>query len=96
MKESIDGSINAILESYEKYGGINLDESNNFPNRQNVIEVLKDIEYLIFPGFRTAETLDAGTLRFIVGQRVNRIVEMLTREIKKALAYVVRNRRASL
>ena len=34
MKESIDSSINAILESYEKYGGINLDESNNFPNRQ--------------------------------------------------------------
>ena len=54
MKESIDSSINAILESYDKYGGINLDESNNFPNRQNVIEVLKDIEYLIFPGFRTA------------------------------------------
>lgn len=93
LKESVDGSINAILESYEKYGGINLDEANNFPNRQNVIEVLKDIEYLIFPGFRTAEMLDAGTLRFIVGQRVNRIVEMLTREIKKALMYVVQDKR---
>ncbi len=92
---TIDESIERILDSYKKYGGINLDESNNFPNRQSVIDILNDIECLIFPGFRVAEELDSGTLRFVTGQRVNRILVMLTREIKKALMYVVQDQKVS-
>ncbi len=92
---NIDESIKRILDSYKKYGGINLDEANIFPNRQNVIEVLKDIQYLIFPGFRIAEELDGETLLFVTGQRVNRIVAMLTREIRKALEYIIRDDKVS-
>ncbi len=88
---SIDSSIDNILESYQKYGGINLDESRNFPNRQNVIAVLSDLQCLIFPGFRVAEEIDAQTLRFVTGERVNRVISMLTREIQKALLYVVQD-----
>ncbi|MBQ1713980.1 MAG: serine acetyltransferase, partial [Treponema sp.] len=79
---SIDSAIDKILESYEKYGGINLEEANDFPNRENVVNVLRDIQSLIFPGFRIAEELDSMTLRFVTGERVNRIISMLTREIK--------------
>jgi serine O-acetyltransferase len=84
----IDTAIDNILNSYEKYGGINLDEACNFPNRQNVVSVLQDIQSLIFPGFRTAEILDPQTLRFATGERVNRIISMLTKEIQKALVYI--------
>ena len=35
---SIDSAIDKILESYEKYGGINLEEANDFPNRENVVK----------------------------------------------------------
>ena len=45
----------------------------------------------IFPGFHTAEDIDRQTLRFVTGERVNRIVSMLTREIQKALIHVVQN-----
>lgn len=83
-----DKAIEAILHSYKDYGGINLGEARAFPNRQNVISILQDVQYLIFPGFRTAEKIDSETVRFVVGERVNRIISMLTQEIKKALAYV--------
>ncbi len=89
VDHSLDMSVEKILESYNKYGGINLDEANNFPNRENVVKILNDIQSLIFPGFRTAEDIDSETLRFVTGQRVNRIISMLTREIKKALCYSV-------
>ena len=56
--KSIDDAVENILESYKKYGGINLDEARIFPNRQNVIDVVHDIQGLIFPGYRTAEDLD--------------------------------------
>lgn len=86
--QTIDESINKLLESYRKYGGINLEEAQNFPNRQNVIAVLQDIQSLIFPGFRLAEDLDSQTLRYVTGEKVSRIISMLTREIKKSLVYV--------
>ena len=84
---TIDQAVDKILESYEKYGGINLDEAVNFPNRQNVITVLQDLQSLVFPGYRVAEEVDQETHRLITGEKVNRIVSMLTREIRKALAY---------
>lgn len=84
----IDSAVDKILDSYEKYGGINLEEAVNFPNQQNVISVLKDLCCLVFPGYTVAEYIDSQTLRFITGERVNRIVAMLTREIQKALYYI--------
>ena len=50
--------------------------------------MLKDLCCLIFPGYTVAEYIDSQTLRFITGERVNRIVAMLTREIQKALYYI--------
>lgn len=86
---SIDESVDEILMSYEKYGGINLSEAVNFPNRENVISVLDDLHKLIFPGFTSTDQIDEKTLRFVTGERVNRVITMLSREIKKALMYVV-------
>ncbi len=89
--ETIDEAVEKILDSYKKYGGINLDEARIFPNRQNVIEVLSNLQSLIFPGFRTAEEIDNVTLRFVTGEKVNRVVSMLTREIEKALVVTVQS-----
>ena len=88
---TIDESIEGILASYDKYGGINLEEANNFPSRKNVIDILSDIQGLLFPGSNSSQAVDSTTLRFVTGETVNRIIAMLTREIKKALVYVVQD-----
>ena len=85
---NIDNAVESILESYKKYGGINLEEATNFPNRENVILVLDDLQSIIFPGYRKAESVDIRTLKFVTGERVNRITSLLTREIQKALCFV--------
>ena len=61
----IQEATNAILDSYLMYGGINLPDEKNFPNRENVISVLRDILSLIFPGFRTAEQIEQERLKYI-------------------------------
>lgn len=96
MNITIDNAVKNILDSYQKYGGINLDGAKKFPNRQNVIAVLKDLQCLVFPGYRVAEEIDELTLKFITGERVNRIVSLLTREIKRALSFVVQNDKVEL
>ena len=84
---NIDMLIDGILDSYDRYGLINRKNAENFPNRQNVVEVLSDLQSLIFPGFRVAEEIDPTNMRYITGQRVNNIIAKLTREIEKALIY---------
>jgi len=86
---NIDSLIDGILDSYNQYGLINRNDAENFPNRQNVVAVLQDLQSLIFPGFRVAEDINPTNMRYITGQRVNNIIAKLTREIEKALIYVV-------
>lgn len=89
VKMNIDMLIDGILDSYDRYGGINRSESENFPNRQNVITVLQDLQCLIFPGFRVDEEITPANIRYVTGTRVNNVIAVLTKEIQKALVYTV-------
>lgn len=90
--KSIDNLIDSILNSYNTYGGINRTEAENFPNRENVLAVLQNLESLIFPGFKSEENLTLSNIRYITGAKVNSIIAVLTREIEKSLIYTVQNR----
>lgn len=79
--------VEKILDSYNSLGGINAAGTNSFPNRENVVSVLNDLHCLIFPGYKTAEEISAQNIRYITGQRINRIVSILTKEIQKALVF---------
>ena len=80
--------IESILNSYNSFGGVNLSEINSFPNSETVISALKDLQALIFPGFKKAEFIDADNLRFITGEKINRVISLLTKETQKALLYL--------
>lgn len=86
---NIDMLIDGLLDSYDRYGGINRSSSENFPNRQNVIAVLQDLQSLIFPGFRVNEEISSVNLRYVIGTRVNTVIATLSKEIQKALVYEV-------
>ena len=86
---NIDSLVARILDSYEKYGLINRNDIENFPNRQNVVSVLQDLQSLILPGFKAAEDIEPLNIRFITGQKVNNIIAKLTREIQKSLIYTI-------
>ncbi len=85
----IDSSVAKILDSYNKYGGINRTGTENFPNRENVVLILHELESLIYPGFKTAELINYDNIRYVTGLRINKVYCMLTKEIQKSLEYVV-------
>lgn len=86
---NVDMLIDGILDSYDRYGGINRNDAEDFPNRKNVICVLQDLHSLIFPGFTADENLTPSSIRYATGAKVNRVIAVLTREIQKSLIYVV-------
>lgn len=91
----IDSLVNGILDSYDKYGLVNRNDSENFPNRQTVVSILQDLQSLIFPGFRTAEEIDPVNIRYVTGQRINNIIGQLTKEIQKSLIYTITKRKGN-
>lgn len=82
-----DNLIDGILKSYDEYGLINRNDAENFPNRQNVVAVLTDLQTIIFPGFKSAEDINPTNIRYVIGQKVNNVLACLTKEIQKALTY---------
>lgn len=84
---NIDSLVDGLLKSYDEQGLINRTDSGNFPNRQNVVAVLSDLQSLILPGFKIDENLDPINIRYITGQKVNNIIANLTKEIQKAMIY---------
>ena len=64
---NIDMLIDGILDSYDRYGGINRTGAENFPNRENVIAVLNELQTLVFPGFKNAEDITPTNIRYITG-----------------------------
>lgn len=86
---NIDTLTNRILDSYMQYGGVNRREAEDFPNRQNIIGILQNLQFLVFPGFRTAEEINPTDLRYITCAKINSTIAVLTKEIQKALVYTV-------
>ena len=93
--KTIDKLVDDILDSYQNYGGINFSEAENFPNRQTVQDILRDLQNIVFPGFNTAEKLDRDSLKYTTGERINRLVSNLTSETQKALLYICKTNNTS-
>lgn len=95
IMKTIDELVCNILKSYKTYGGINLDEAEQIPNRQTVISALQDIQALLFPGFHLADKPEKLSLKYTTSERVNRIITKLTGEIQKALIYSLKSEPSS-
>ncbi|MDR1784922.1 MAG: serine acetyltransferase [Spirochaetaceae bacterium] len=84
----IDAIVDSILDSYKANGGLRYHESENFPNRQVLIGVVEDLRSLLFPAFSCSAFAESNNIRYITGERIHRVVRLLTREIQKAMRYV--------
>ena len=78
----------AILESYSACGEINLSPDGSFPSRERAISLLQDIISLVFQGARSTDAEEQEKLRWITGEKINRIVAGLACEIQKVMLFL--------
>jgi serine O-acetyltransferase len=76
----------AILDSYTKVG-INHLDGGNLPSRQAILKIVRDYEWLIFPGYTDEQPVDGREARFVISETLNRLARSLTTEIGKSLCY---------
>ena len=86
----LEKSIEQLMKSYEEYGLVNHSGANNLPSRASMEDILKNLDELVFPGFREQEDLNYNNLRLITGERVNRLARELILEVEKSIGFAVR------
>ena len=83
-------SIGVLLENYESFGMVNHSGAANLPGRESVVDIVWDIEELLFPGFLENISTENGDLIRNTNEKVNRISKSLVNEVEKSLAFSIR------
>ena len=77
----------ALLDSYQKHGGINHLDGVNLPSQDSVQQMASDYMHLMFPGFFEAAALTKRDVPGMVDRMLHELDHRLTAEIEKSLRF---------
>ena len=86
----LEKSIELLMKSYKDYGLLNRSRGAKLPSRESIKDVLRNLDELIFPGFREQVELDPDKLRLVTGERINRLARELIQEVEKSIGFAIR------
>ncbi len=76
-----------ILETYDLDGGINHVDGIKLPSDLEVIDLVRKLMNLLFPGFFTVERVHAGNLRNWSGYLLDQVQQRLTAQVTKSICF---------
>ena len=85
MTHKIDDLLEAVLESYARHPHIRKIGETQFPKRERILEALRKLQYIVFPGFFDQKELRGDNIRFYTGQLLEEIRETLLEQVAKTL-----------
>lgn len=84
---SLGGVVDALLESYKEHPAICKIGVNSQPNRDTVIDILKKLQIVVFPGYFGTTKPRAETIRYYIGSILEEVDYHLRKQIGKALQH---------
>jgi len=76
-----------LVDSFQKYGGINHIDGANLPSREAVVEITRDLLRLVFPGFYDKKPIHSSQIVKYTSELVSSVARRLEAEIYKSLEY---------
>lgn len=86
-KEELPDLTNRLLETYQRLSTINHLGHCPLPNVSTIIEIVDDLNEVIFPGYRRRQNLHRGNVSYHVGDVVDGLHDKLTQQIGRALRH---------
>ena len=77
----------ALLDSYQKHGGINHLDGVNLPAQDSVQQLASDYMHLMFPGFFESTALTKKEVPGLVDRLLHSLHQRLTAEVEKSLRF---------
>lgn len=87
LREQLPELTDRIVQSYTEVGTINHLGHCPLPKYEDVINVVEDLKEVIYPGYRRREKLHMGNVTYHVGDLIDRLHDVLTTQIARALQH---------
>jgi serine O-acetyltransferase len=84
---NVDRLVNAFLDSYAEYGGINHIKGVNLPSKASVAGIIEGVLHLLLPGFWDETQKLEGEFSAIIEDRLQCLADRLEIEIEKSLEF---------
>lgn len=86
-KDELPELTNRLLETYQRLGKINHLGHCALPSQAAIIEIVEDLNEVIFPGYRRRQNLHSGNVMYHVGDLIDGLHDKLTEQIGRSLRH---------
>lgn len=86
-KSTIENVVEQIADNYDKEPLFSTKAGKNMPERKIIIDALKELRLVMFPGYFGEQDATRGLPKYFVGDRLLAIYNMLCEQIACAFAY---------
>jgi len=87
LKKSIPALTDRIVATYEECGAIHHLGHSPLPSYHEIVEILKDLREIFYPGFGRRQNLHMENVAFHVGDLVDSLHDRMTQQIARALRH---------
>ena len=87
MKMTMGRTVREIARYYSSEESFAIKSGKHLPNRGEVIEVLKELRRVMFPGYFGPENITVTAPEYFVGNTLTEVYVMLKRQIETAILY---------
>lgn len=92
VKESIKNVAEKLALNYKEQGIFEMGSGEKLPKRNEIIDLVKELQRVMFPGYFGTENTAYVSLENFAGNTLAAIYEKMNKQIKIALAYVEENK----
>jgi serine O-acetyltransferase len=93
-KKPVEPLVQAIVDSYNADEATRHIDAGHLPNRDAIIELLRTIRELLFPGYFGKQNLTAEMLNYHVGELISIIRDKLFQQVRNAIRHQAQRRGA--
>jgi serine O-acetyltransferase len=87
LKERLPALTDRIVETYAELNAINHLGHCPLPNYDTIIAATQDMREILYPGYRRRDGLHLGNVTYYVGELIDRLHDLLTAQIARALCH---------
>ena len=87
LKETLPALTERLVRTYEECGGIHHLRHLPLPSYREIVEILKDLREILYPGYGRRQNLHMGNVAYHVGDLIDGLHDRLTTQIARALQH---------
>ncbi|MCA9238821.1 MAG: serine acetyltransferase, partial [Planctomycetales bacterium] len=87
LKERLPRLTERLVDTYAMIEGMNHLDHCPLPKYDEVIRAVQDLKEILYPGYRQREGLHHGNIGYYVGDLVDRLHDLLTKQVGRALRH---------